>query len=151
MSERLELEKKEEEERMQEEKKKIATEQEAKLKKEEERLKIIEKVGNSKAGITLAKRTLELPPRELNEDDQECLTMEVAQLCDVLNDPNAEESKQVAALRCLITTHGAQILEDEHGNKILIGADGDPLLDSNGKPCKIRDDQLEYIGAKLGE
>ena len=38
------------------------------------------------------------------------------------------------ALRMLIEKHGATLLEDADGNKILIAEDGSPMLDEEGKP-----------------
>jgi len=43
------------------------------------------------------------------------------------------------------------MLEDEHGNKILIDADGNPLLNKDGKPIKITAQFLKDMGASLGK
>jgi len=43
------------------------------------------------------------------------------------------------------------MLEDADGNRILIDADGNPLVDANGKPLKVTADMLSSLGITLGE
>lgn len=81
----------------------------------------------------------------------QCERMDRQELLDLLNDPDIPHAMKQAAYRALFERFGVEILEDEDGNKILVGADGQPLLDKDGRPIMVLDEMLEDLGATLGQ
>mmetsp|Transcript_42777 Transcript_42777/g.35946 ORF Transcript_42777/g.35946 Transcript_42777/m.35946 type:complete len:126 (+) Transcript_42777:1784-2161(+) len=73
------------------------------------------------------------------------------ELLAMLNDPNIDDATKQAALRQLVEKFEVEVLEDEFGNKILVDAEGNPLLDANNRPVMISNQLLEQVGATLGE
>lgn len=88
---------------------------------------------------------------DYNEYDLQCDKMSKEDLLNILNDPNADESLKQAALAMLARKHDIEIMEDAYGNRILVNSNGEPLLDSSGKPIQIKDDMLTSLGAQLGD
>lgn len=73
------------------------------------------------------------------------------ELLAMLNDPDVDDATKQAILRQLVEKYEVEVLEDEFGNKILVDAEGNPLLDANNRPIMISNDLLTQIGATLGE
>jgi antitoxin component of MazEF toxin-antitoxin module len=130
--------------------------EEERLQAEEERkiLDEIRKDNQKKMMPSIVRRKIQLKKKDeadYNEYDHMVKNMNKEELLKMLNDPNVDDAVKQAALRQLVEKFEVEVLEDEFGNKILVDAEGNPLLDGNNRPIMISNELLEQVGATLGE
>lgn len=83
------------------------------------------------------------------ELDLMCEGMTREEMLAKLNDPFIDDEMKEAMLRNLLLLGENNIIEDEFGNQILVDENGQPLLDSDGKPIMISANMIKNAGINM--